>query len=117
MHFLSFPFLKPSNLTFFLAAKFLYLKEKKKQTWQPNNLNGEVSETRRSMVETEKFHIKLFMSICTRENSSQSAQQGFFAGTSHSLLLDKDIETKLKQHDLQNTEEKLLYCTYCHTVI
>ena len=31
-----------------------------------------------SMVETGKFYISLFMSICTRENSSYSAQVLFF---------------------------------------
>ena len=41
----------------------------------------------------------------------------FFAGTSlfSYILFFFDIETKLKQWISQNTEEKLLYCTHCHT--
>ena len=40
------------------------------------------------MVETGRFYIKPFMSICNKENSSHPAQVLFFAGTSLSLLLD-----------------------------
>ena len=41
------------------------------------------------MTETEKFYVKLFISICARENSSHPAQVFlFYAGTSLSLLLD-----------------------------
>ena len=40
------------------------------------------------MVETGRFYIKPFMSICNKENSPHPAQVLFFAGTSLSLLLD-----------------------------
>ena len=41
----------------------------------PNNANGDSHEktcyeTRRSMVKTRKFYMKLFMSICTRDTLS-----------------------------------------------
>ena len=40
------------------------------------------------MIETGKSYIKLFMSICTRENFSHPIQVSFFfAGTSFSLFL------------------------------
>ena len=79
------------------------------------------SETRRSIDETGRFYMKLFISICTRENSSHPAQVFLFAGTSLSFLLDTidtsgsmffdvvffyiffNIETKLKQQISQNT--------------
>ena len=52
------------------------------------------------MMETGIFYIKLYMSICTRENSSRIAQVFFFARISLSFLLDTmtffNIETKLK---------------------
>ena len=52
------------------------------------------------MMETGTFYIKLYMSICTRENSSHIAQVFFFARISLSFLLDTmtffNIETKLK---------------------
>ena len=62
-----------------------------KEKNRPGNTNREsyvkhCSETKRSMVETRKFYIKLFLSISIRENSSHPAS--FFAGTSVSLLLD-----------------------------
>ena len=43
------------------------------------------SETSRSMVETERFYIKLIIPICTNENFSHPTN---FARTSLSLLLD-----------------------------
>ena len=54
------------------------------------------------MIETGIFYIKLYMSICTRKNSSHIAQ-GFFARISFSFLLDTmtffNIETKLKANN------------------
>ena len=65
-----------------------------------------------------------------REKTPLSHLRLFFAGSSLLLLLDTidtseysffDIifvynrETKLKQWISQNTEEKILYCTHCHT--
>ena len=76
------------------------------------------------------------MSICTRETPNKPSS--FFCRTSLSLLLDttdmlrssffwyrvffffvvgffSNIEIKLKQQISQNTEEKLPFCTHCHT--
>ena len=77
----------------------------------------------KKQIETGKFYINLFMPICTRGNSSHREPRScfflffVFAGTSlfSYILFFFDIETKLKQWISQNTEEKLLYCTHCHT--
>ena len=89
------------------------------------------SETSRSMVETERFYIKLIIPICTNENFSHPTKLFNFVRTSLSLLLDTidtlrfsffdtdfffNIEIKLKQRFSQNTQEKLLYCIHCHTM-
>ena len=85
-----------------------------------NNPNGEshekiFPEMRRSMIETGKFYIKLVMSICTRKTLLIHSRS-FFGVTSLSLIsFFFIIDTKLKQWISQNTEEKLLYCTHCHT--
>ena len=122
------------NLTrnVFFRSKILIseLKEKtdlatsNQKKWEEQEKN--CSETRRSMVETERFCIKLFMSIRTRENSSHLAQVFFFSWTSLSLLLDNmvqffwyhlffNMEIKLRQQISRKTEDKLLYRTHCHT--
>ena len=79
------------------------------------------------IVGTGRFYIKLFMSICTREHSSNPTLVSlFFPGSSLSLLPDTvyisgscfflfNMETKLQQRISQNTGVKFLYCAYCHT--
>ena len=74
-----FSFLKFNELEMFLQKQDFYIWMKGKTDLTTfNNPNGDsheknCSETRRSMVETRNFYIKLFMSICTRENSSRSS--------------------------------------------
>lgn len=112
MHYLCFAFLKlSSKLKIFFQTQNFYIWIKEKNT-------KNCSETRRSIDETSRFYMKLFMSICTRESSSHPAQVFLFAGTSLSFLLDTidtsgsiffDVvfffqhETKLKQQISQNT--------------
>ena len=59
----------------FQEARFLCLYER--ENTPTDNHEKNCPETRKSMVKTVRFHIKLFMSICTRENSSQLAQFPF----------------------------------------
>ena len=114
MHYLCFAFLKlSSKLEIFFQTQNFYIWIKEKNT-------KNCSETRRSIDETSRFYMKLFMSICTRESSSHPAQVFLFAGTSLSFLLDTidtsgsiffdvvfffffNIETRLKQQISQNT--------------
>ena len=87
-----------------------------KEKNRPGNANREsyvkhCSDTKKSMVETRKFYIKLFLSISIRENSSHPAR--FFAGTSVLLLLDTIDALGFSFFiSSQNTKEKLLYCLH-----
>ena len=78
MHFLfSFPETWQTRI-FFSEPRSLYL-DKKKKTWQLlitqlGKATKNCFETRRSMVETG-VHLKLFMPICTRGNSSYPPQR------------------------------------------
>ena len=64
-----------------------------------NNINGEnhkinCYETRGSMVETGKFYIKLFMSICTRDPLSHKFLKSSDFDTT--FITISNITTKLK---------------------
>ena len=62
MHFLYIAFLRLTKLEmFFSEARFLYLNKRKKETEQPL-----ISQRGRE----KNFFIKLYMPICTRENTS-----------------------------------------------
>ena len=75
MQFLCFAFLERNKLEIFFWNHIFISGWKKKQTWQPQiSQTGTVvkkhcSETRRSMVQTVKIYVNLFMLISTRENS------------------------------------------------
>ena len=118
----------------FSEGRYLYLDERKKQTWKPlttqtGRAMENFSETRRRIVETRRFHIKLFMSICTTENSSHPAEFFFCWIFSHCYLIRYTrwglvfyiifiFYSTLKQDqstDFHKTEKERLYCTHCQT--
>ena len=92
-----------------------------------NNLATSNSPNRKSHKDLTWSYLCQF----AQENNppTQPRSRSFFAGTSLLLFLETidkfeigfllsfffNIETKLKQRIWQNTEEKPLYCTYCHT--
>ena len=115
---------------FFSEARFFYLDERKNQTWQPlmtqtgRAMKKSCSETRRSITETGRLHIKLYMSICTIENFFHPAQVLFLLDlyshcqSSLSIFNSRrgldivffNIETRLKQWISQYS----FYGRHCH---
>ena len=74
--FLCYAFLELTKVEIFFKKQDFYVFMKEKIT-QTDSHEKNCSETRKSMVKTVRFHIKLFMSICTWKNSSQLAQFPF----------------------------------------
>lgn len=102
-----------------------------KQTWQPL-ITRTGRATKKIVLKQREACLKpgniiySYLSPSAQEKTLLTQPRSFFAGTSHSLLLDTietsassffislffNIETQLKQRILQNTE-KLLYCRHC----
>lgn len=115
----------------FSEARFLYMDERMKQTWQPL-ITRTGRATKKIVLKQREACLKpgniiySYLSPSAQEKTLLTQPRSFFAGTSHSLLLDTietsassffislffNIETQLKQRILQNTE-KLLYCRHC----
>ena len=115
----------------FSEARFLYMDERIKQTWQPL-ITRTGRATKKIVLKQREVCLKpgniiySYLSPSAQEKTLLTQPRSFFAGTSHSLLLDTietsassffislffNIETQLKQRILQNTE-KLLYCRHC----
>lgn len=115
----------------FSEARFLYMDERIKQTWQPL-ITRTGRATKKIVLKQREACLKpgniiySYLSPSAQEKTLLTQSRSFFAGTSHSLLLDTietsassffislffNIETQLKQRILQNTE-KLLYCRHC----
>lgn len=115
----------------FSEARFLYMDERIKQTWQPL-ITRTGRATKKIVLKQREACLKpgniiySYLSPSAQEKTLLTQPRSFFAGTSHSLLLDTietsassffislffNIETQLKQRILQNTE-KLLYCRHC----
>lgn len=115
----------------FSEARFLYMDERIKQTWQPL-ITRTGRATKKIVLKQREACLKpgniiySYLSPSAQEKTLLTQPRSFFAGTSHSLLLDTietsassffislffNIETQLKQRMLQNTE-KLLYCRHC----
>ena len=115
MHFLCFSSLKLIKVQNVCSeARFLYLHERKGQTWLSNNLNEKshernCPEMKRSMVHTGRFYIKLFMSICTRKNSSIQPRSLFvFFYQIFTLFIARYYRHTRVQRTLS-----LTYCTHC----
>lgn len=115
----------------FSEARFLYMDERIKQTWQPL-ITRTGRATKKIVLKQREACLKpgniiySYLSPSAQEKTLLTQPRSFFAGTSHSLLLDTietsassffislffNIETQLKQRISQNTE-KLLYCRHC----
>ena len=128
----SFPKIQQTR-NVFSETRFLYLNERRKQTWQPlltqtgSGIKKIALKRREEWLKPRNVtYFRYFMSICTREISFHPAQVFFVAGiyllllpdgidTSGSSFFDIvfvfNIETKLKQGISQNTE-KPFYCTH-----